>query len=167
MSGLLSARASASIREMKLNPRVVLAAVLFTLLVIGPARSVAEQSARPAGVVVVKSAEVQWTDYPNRPGVKLAVLEGDLAKPGPFLIRVKFPAGFKLPPHTHPTIEHTTVLSGTMRLGYGTKDDGPDDVMAPGTVIITPANTPHFFSTPTETIVQTHGIGPWGSTPVK
>src|SRR5512132_562733 len=89
--------------------------VLLALLIVGPARSIAEQTpARPAGVVIVKSAEVNWTDYPNRPGVKLAVIEGDLAKPGPFLIRVKFPAGYKLAPHTHPSIEHTTVLSGTM-----------------------------------------------------
>ncbi len=95
------------------------------------------------------------------------MIEGDIAKPGPFLMRVKFPAGFKLAPHTHPTIEHTTVLSGTMRLGYGTKDDGPAETFGPGTVLITPANTPHFFSTPAETIVQTHGIGPWASTPVK
>jgi hypothetical protein len=40
-------------------------------------------------------------------------------------------------------------------------------MMAPGTIIITPANTPHFATTPTETIVQTHGVGPWGSTPAK
>ena len=145
---------------------VALCAVLLVSLV--GASSLAQQPPpRPAGVVVVKSAEMQWTDYPNRPGVKLAVIEGDLAKAGPFLMRVKFPAGFKLAPHTHPTIEHTTVLSGTMRLGYGTKDDGPAETFGPGTVIITPANTPHFFSTATETIVQTHGVGPWASTPIK
>jgi quercetin dioxygenase-like cupin family protein len=146
--------------------RVVLCAVLLVSLV--SAGSLAQQSpARPAGVVVVKSGEVQWTDYPDRPGVKLAVIEGDLTKPGPFVIRVKFPAGFKLAPHTHPTLEHTTILSGAMRLGYGTKADGPAEVMPAGTIIITPANTPHFATTPTETIVQTHGVGPWASTPVK
>jgi len=136
------------------------------LLAAAPGPLAQQAPARPAGVVIVRSAEVQWTDYPNRPGVKLAVLEGDLAKPGPFLIRVKFPAGYKLAPHTHPTVEHTTVLSGSMRLGYGTNPEGPAETMAPGTVVITPANTPHFFATATETIVQTHGIGPWGSTPV-
>jgi quercetin dioxygenase-like cupin family protein len=58
-------------------------------------------------------------------------------------------------------------LSGALRLGYGTKDDGPAESLPAGTVIVTPANTPHFFSTTAETTVQTHGIGPWGSTPVK
>jgi len=146
--------------------RVFLCAVLLVSLI--SVGSLAQQPpGRPAGVVIVKSGELQWTDYPNRPGVKLAVVEGDLARPGPFLMRVKFPAGFKLAPHTHPTIEHTTVLSGTMRLGYGAKDDGPAEAFGPGTILITPANTPHFFSTPAETVVQTHGIGPWASTPVK
>jgi quercetin dioxygenase-like cupin family protein len=142
-------------------------ALLVLLMVSVPAPFAQQPPSRPAGVVVVRSADVAWADYPNRPGVKLAVLEGDLARPGPFVIRVKFPAGFKLAPHTHPTIEHTTVLSGSLRLGYGTNPAGPSEVMTQGTIVITPANTPHFFSTATETIVQTHGIGPWGSVPVK
>jgi|SRR5580765_76494 len=142
--------------------------IVLSVIVAGAARVTAQQPTnRPGGVVVVKAAEIKWEDYPGRPGVKLAVIEGDLSKPGPFLMRVKFPAGFKLAPHTHPSLEHTTILSGGMRLGYGTNPDGPAELMSPGTVIITPANTPHFATMPTETIVQTHGVGPWSSTPVK
>lgn len=122
---------------------------------------------RPGGVVIVKPSEVHWVDYPDRPGVKLAMIEGDLAKTGPFLMRVKFPANYKLAPHTHPGVEHTMILSGALRLGYGTKDDGPAEILPAGSVIVTPPKTPHFFSTTEETIVQTHGIGPWGSTLVK
>jgi quercetin dioxygenase-like cupin family protein len=127
----------------------------------------AQQPNRPGGVVIVKPTEVQWTDYPGRPGVKLAMLEGDLTKPGPFLMRVKFPANFKVAPHTHPGVEHTMILSGALRMGYGTRDGGPMETLTAGTVLITPAGTPHFLATTEETIVQTHGIGPWGSTPAK
>ncbi|HXT69555.1 MAG TPA: cupin domain-containing protein [Vicinamibacterales bacterium] len=152
---------------MNLRLRIAFA-FLVLILADGPLQSSGlEQISRPTGVIVVKPAEVKWTDYPNRPGVKLAVIEGDLGKAGPFLIRVKFPAGYKLAPHTHPNVEHTTVLSGTMRLGYGTDAAGASEAFGVGTVVITPANTPHFFSTATETIVQTHGVGPWGSTPAK
>ena len=147
--------------------RAILVVTLLSVLVVGAARIVAQTPSRPAGVIVVKAAEVKWQDYPGRPGVMLAVIEGDLAKPGPFVMRVKFPAGFKLAPHTHPTLEHTTIISGGMRLGYGTNADGPAELMPPGTIVITPANTPHFATTPTETVVQTHGVGPWASTPVK
>jgi len=153
---------------MKHPIRIVIVAVLLSVLTAGAARTAAQRSpSRPAGVVVVKSAELKWEDYPDRPGVKRAIVEGDLTKPGPFVMRVKFPAGYKLPPHTHPTLEHTTIISGGMRLGYGTNPDGPAELMGPGTLIITPRNTPHFATTPTETVVQTHGVGPWGSTPVK
>ena len=127
----------------------------------------AQQANRPGGVLIVKPAEVKWTDYPGRPGVQLAMLEGDLTKPGPFLMRVKFPANCKLAPHTHPGVEHTTILSGALRMGYGTHDDGPTETLTAGTVMITPAGTPHFLATTEETIVQTHGIGPWSSTPAK
>ena len=127
-------------------------------------------SSRPGGVVLITPGDVRWTDYPGRPGVKLAMLEGDLAKPGPFLMRVKFPAHFTLAPHTHPGIEHTIVLSGALRIGYGTKgpqSSDPTELLEAGTVLITPAGTPHFLETTVETVVQTHGIGPWGSTPAK
>jgi len=148
--------------------RLAISALLVALAAGAVAAGAARQSPnRPGGVVILKPVEVQWTDYPSRPGVKLAMIEGDLAKPGPFLMRVKFPAGYKLAPHTHPSVEHTTVLSGALRLGYGTKDDAPSELLTVGSVVITPANTPHFFATTEETIVQTHGVGPWGSSPVK
>jgi quercetin dioxygenase-like cupin family protein len=148
-----------------IRPLAVVVATLATLLSGATLR--AQQPNRPGGVVIVKPTEVQWTDYPGRPGVKVAMLEGDLTKPGPFLMRVKFPANYKLAPHTHPGVEHTTILSGALRMGYGTHDDGPAETLTAGTVLITPAGTPHFLATTEETIVQTHGIGPWGSTPAK
>lgn len=139
---------------------------IVLVMLVGASLAAQQSSNRPGGVVIIKGGQETWTDYPNRPGVKLAMIEGDLSKPGPFLMRVKFPAGYKLAPHTHPGIEHTTILSGSMRLGYGTNPDGPAEELPAGTVLITPPNTPHFFSTLRETIVQTHGVGPWGSTPV-
>jgi len=146
----------------------VLIAIILSVITVGAASVTATQTAtHPGGVVVVKPAQLKWQDYPGRPGVKLAVIEGDLAKAGPFLMRVKFPAGFKLAPHTHPSAERTTIMSGGMLLGYGTNPAGPAEMMTPGTVIITPANTPHFATMPTETIVQTYGVGPWSSNPVK
>jgi hypothetical protein len=131
----------------------------------GGARAQAPNS--PGGVLLIKPGDIHWTDYPNRPGVQLAMLEGDLTRPGPFLVRVKFPAHYTLAPHTHPGIEHTIVLTGALRVGYGTHGSEPMETLEAGTVLITPAGTPHFLETTTETVVQTHGVGPWGSTAVK
>jgi len=146
----------------------ILAITFLSMFILAGVAAVAQQTPnRPGGVVILKSADVQWTDYPGRPGVKLAVIEGDMTKAGPFMIRVKFPANYALAPHTHPGVEHTTVLSGALQIGSGTKDNGPAETLPAGTVILTPPNTPHFLRTTEETVVQTHGIGPWGSTAVK
>jgi uncharacterized RmlC-like cupin family protein len=122
---------------------------------------------RQGGALILKPGDVQWADYPGRPGVKMAVVEGDMSKAAPFMVLVKFPAGYKLGPHTHPGTEHATILSGSIRLGYGTKDDGPTELLTAGTILVTPPNTPHFFSVESEVVEQMHGVGPWGSTPVK
>ena len=54
------------------------------------------------------------------PGAQLAVLEGDpMASTGDFTIRLKMPDGYKVAPHTHPSRENVTVLSGTLKVGIG------------------------------------------------
>ena len=53
------------------------------------------------------------------PGAKAAVLEGDPSKEGMFTVRIKMPAGYVIPPHTHPKIERVTVLSGELGLAWG------------------------------------------------
>lgn len=50
-------------------------------------------------------------------------LVGDPTKPGPYTIRLKFPAGYKVAPHTHPDSREVTILSGTWYTGYGEKFD--------------------------------------------
>ena len=53
-----------------------------------------------------------------------AVLYGDPTKPGVFVSRVKFPAGWKDPPHWHPDeVRTVVVLSGTLYFGSGDKWD--------------------------------------------
>jgi hypothetical protein len=92
----------------------------------------------------------------------VAMLEGTTSQPGPFILRVKFPAGFKVLPHFHHGIEHVTVLSGTFNLGHGEKyDEALMTAMKPGSVAIMQAKSPHFAMTPEETVTQSHGMGPW------
>ena len=52
------------------------------------------------------------------------VLYGDPTKPGVFVSRVKFSAGWKDPPHWHPDeVRTVVVLSGTLYFGSGDKWD--------------------------------------------
>ena len=94
----------------------------------------------------------------------MAVLEGDPAKEGPFTIRLSLPAGFKVPPHWHPNIEHTTVISGTLNLGMGDKFDKTKGNNLPaGSFSFVPPKTNHFIWTEEGCVLQVHSIGPGAS----
>ena len=83
------------------------------------------ESATSEQHVVLNPADLKWGDAPPGlpPGAKLAVLAGDPNKKGLFTVRLQTPAGYKVPPHTHPTSEHITVISGTFNIGTGDKFD--------------------------------------------
>lgn len=109
-------------------------------------------------------AEVEWKDGPPSlpKGSQIAVLEGDPSKEGPFVFRLKFPDGYRIPPHTHPKTERVTVLSGTFHFGMGKKFDPKATKPLPaGTFGYWPAGMTHFVHVKGETVVQLHGIGPW------
>jgi hypothetical protein len=68
------------------------------------------------GVMALTPSEMKW-----RPQGALALtgmeqvnLVGDPAKPGPYTIRLTFPAGYKVAAHTHPDSREITILSGTL-----------------------------------------------------
>src|SRR5438067_4007113 len=71
--------------------------------------------------VVSGMTGVKWG--PGNPalpaGAQMAVMTGDPTSTGFISIRAKMPAGYKVPPHFHPTDEHVTVLSGAMAFGMG------------------------------------------------
>jgi quercetin dioxygenase-like cupin family protein/truncated hemoglobin YjbI len=112
----------------------------------------------------VAAAGLQWAPVPSLPkGAQAAVLEGPMSQAVPFTVRLRFPAGYRIPPHTHPAVERVTVLSGTLHMGMGDKFD-PNAMKAvrAGDLMIMQPGTAHFASAEGETVVQLHGTGPWG-----
>ena len=54
---------------------------------------------------MVNANDVQWKDAPPvLPGAQLSVLYGDPTKEGMFVMRLKLPANYRVPPHTHPSM---------------------------------------------------------------
>jgi hypothetical protein len=46
---------------------------------------------------------VEWKAFPAfAPEARLAVLVGEPARPGPYVIRVRLPGGSRIMPHKHP-----------------------------------------------------------------
>ena len=108
--------------------------------------------------------EIEWKDGPPSlpKGAKIAVLEGDPSKEGPFVFRVKAPDGYRIPPHTHPKTERVTVISGTFNIGMGDRfDEKAAKPMPAGTYGYWETGMKHFVWADGETVVQLHGIGPW------
>jgi quercetin dioxygenase-like cupin family protein len=98
------------------------------------------------------------------PGAEMAVVQGDPSVAGAiFTVRLRLPNGYVLPPHTHPTDEHVTVISGTFLVGLGDKVD--KDAFLPalhrGGFITAPAEAHHFAKARGRTVVQVHAIGPF------
>jgi quercetin dioxygenase-like cupin family protein len=111
------------------------------------------------------SEDVDWKPFPAfPPTARLAVVVGEPTQPGPYLIRVKVPAGVKLMPHRHPEDRIYTVISGVFYIGLGDEFD-PDKLQAypPGAVIVLPGDTSHFhWAKSGEYVTQVTAIGPLG-----
>ena len=109
-------------------------------------------------------SDLKWGDGPPGlpPGAKMAVLDGDPGKKGSFTVRLQAPDGYKVPPHTHPTAERVTVISGTLHLGMGGKfDEATAREIAPGGFAVLPAGMKHFVWMTGETVVQIQSEGPF------
>ena len=95
------------------------------------------------------------------PGMGQAKLVGDTTKPGPYTIRLQFPDGYKLAPHSHPDAREVTILSGTWLTGYGkTFDEKALKALPAGSFYTEPANLPHFVQTKGPVVIQVSGMGP-------
>jgi quercetin dioxygenase-like cupin family protein len=107
---------------------------------------------------------IEWKTGPAAlpPGARMAVLEGDPTKEGPFVVRFQFPEGYHVPPHTHPKTERVTVISGALYLAAGEAlDRGSAKNLPAGSFGYWPAGMKHTAWCEGETVIQLHGIGPW------
>ena len=122
------------------------------------------RSAEP-GVMALAPSEMKWSAQGGLalPGLEQVTLIGDPSKPGPYTIRLKFPAGFKMAPHTHPDSREVTVLSGTWYTGYGETPEASGLKELPaGSFYTEPANVAHYVEIREPTMIQVSGTGPSG-----
>lgn len=95
-------------------------------------------------------------------GAKIAVVSGDPGGAGPFVIRLRFPPGYAVPPHRHPSDEHVTVINGALTLGMSAvMDGGRRMVLGRGDTIVAPANMNHYAFTTQGAILQISARGPF------
>jgi hypothetical protein len=109
--------------------------------------------------------DIRWSPFPAFPAkARLAILVGEPTRPGPYVVRVKVPAGVKLMPHVHSEDRIYTVISGVFYIGRGaTFDAAKLKAYPPGSVVVLPGSTPHFhWARSGEYVTQVTAFGPLG-----
>jgi quercetin dioxygenase-like cupin family protein len=137
----------------------------LALVLIAAGGTLALAQTGASGPVMITPAEMKWTAQGAyaAPGMEQLNLIGDPAKPGPYTLRLKFPRGYRVAPHTHPDAREVTIISGTFATGYGDKfDEAKLKVLPAGSFYTEPANLPHYIEIKEDVVLQVSGIGPSG-----
>lgn len=112
----------------------------------------------------INARQLKWGPAPPvlPKGASFAVVSGDPSKDGLYVVRLKLPAGYRVAPHSHPTSEYITVLSGNFYLGMGDAFDAArGKPLTAGGFVEAPAQMNHYALATTPTVIQIHGQGPF------
>jgi len=119
-----------------------------------------------AAVDFTPPSEIKWVRNPAGTNEQ-AILYGHPAKPGPYVVRIKWLPGNMSRPHFHPNDRFFVVISGTWWMGTGETFDPDSTVPAPaGSYVIHYANkVPYDGAKDEEAVIQVWGMGPATSMP--
>ena len=115
----------------------------------------------------VNTKDIKWGPAPAAipKGAQIAVLQGNPFQSGPFVMRLKVPAGYKIPPHWHTQDESLTVISGTLYFGPGDKvETSKAHTVTPGSFHFLSGKDHHYLVAKTEAVIQINGNGPFDVT---
>ena len=140
--------------------------LLAVVLLAGCGAAVGAQAPLP---VPLLPNSFQWFSPTNFPGLSAAWVIGAEKDSGSYLLRVRLAKGAWIQPHTHPDERSSTVLCGTLYVGFGEVADESRLVAVPaGGVYVAPANVPHYlWAKDGDVIYQESGIGPTATTPIR
>ena len=119
-------------------------------------------------VVRITPEQLKWVPEPEGLGFQTAIVEGDPAKAGLYIIQVNFPPYVMSRPHFHGETRYATVIKGTWYTGEG-DTFSPDKTVGlkPGSFMKHPADTRHYDGAKgEEVILQLMGMGPSKTTKV-
>jgi quercetin dioxygenase-like cupin family protein len=157
-----------TINRRKSTMNKVSKSTLSCFAILAVSASLAQGQDTAAGATTYRPDEVKYMKTPV--GFETAVLYGNPTQPGLFVMRIKIPAGFKIPPHWHPEVSRTAVvLSGTLLFGLGERwDESMLEARPAGTFFTELPKQPHYaWAKDGEVIVQVTGIGPSGTVVIK
>ncbi len=100
-----------------------MAGIVGVVLLVSAAALAKDEASKKGGATApfVAGSDLKWGDVPDRPGVKLAAVQGDPSK-GPSHFFIKLPAGFSVPLHHHTPDHYVMVVAGTVVLNVDGQD---------------------------------------------
>lgn len=118
-------------------------------------------------VATIRPDQLDW-NVASSGGAEIAfsrVLH-DSREPGPFVFRMRVPAGWTMQPHAHDGVENLTVLSGAIEMSFSR--NGERVPLPAGSFVSIPAGTPMWaWSGDSPAVIQVHGAGPFRTVPVE
>ncbi|MCP4492805.1 MAG: cupin domain-containing protein [Gammaproteobacteria bacterium] len=117
----------------------------------------------------VSVESLQWISPPPVPGLKFTWVIGNETDTALYALRVKLAKAAIIPPHSHPDSRSSTVLSGTLYVGFGEEFDSTKLIaIHTGDVYHAPAGVPHFLiAMDGDVEYQEIGIGPTKTSIIK
>ena len=114
--------------------------------------------------MAVQPGSLKWGPAPPGfpAGAQVAVVSGNPGKEEPYVVRAKMPKGYTVAPHTHPSDENVTVLSGTFHIAMGDKlDKKKGETVKAGGFFNAMKGVAHYAWASTPAVIQIHGMGPF------
>jgi quercetin dioxygenase-like cupin family protein len=144
---------------------LVLAITISTGFVLARGGAAATKHAARAKVATTWAPEdLKWEDMPGVPDVKVAMLWGNMSKPGGYGAFVKLPANQPHPLHTHTATLKCVIISGEFMYG---PEGGPEKSYGPGSYVMVPGGLRHSSASgASELLMFQESVGAWDMKPV-
>jgi len=146
--------------KLKNNRKIMILAAAMTISSLSVDMNLVNANERVPDLIEVEN--LNWIKPPQLPGLSFTWVSGSEREHGLYVLRVRLNKGTKIPAHTHPDQRLSTVLSGTLYVGFGeTYQQQKLMAVEPGNAYIAPANTPHFiWAKDGDVVYQETGVGP-------
>ena len=146
---------------------LLLASLFMAFSLYGPRRPAVASKIDPTQTAITFPDEIKWIAWEGLPrhSGEMAPLYGDLNKPGPYLVLMKWYPGYYSAPHSYATDRLSLVLSGTWWVNSGTDFD-PDNAVPVGAggFVRRVAHTPHYDgvkkTAKEPAVIALFGLGP-------
>jgi hypothetical protein len=142
-----------------------LALVMFVFVSLG---AIGAAELDPKAIAIQLPKDIKWT-VNAAAGSEVAVLVGDPAKPGLYVVLQKWLPHHNSRPHSHPNDRFITVISGTWWVNTGPNYDPAGMKPVPAGSFVTHFGKEIHYdgAKDGETILQIVGIGPATNTPAE